>query len=110
MAKEQEKDAQDKDPKSKGNKNKDRNILVGRVKKAIKKSRRKLGEEKFEKELLRTIAFLEGLQVKMAQSAAAAKSKAKPAEAPASADPKAPKEAAPKAAKKRKAKKARAAK
>lgn len=108
MAKEQEKDAQDKDPRSKGNKNKDRNILVGRVKKAIKKSRRKLGEEKFEKELLRTIAFLEGLQVKMAQSAAAAKSKAKTAAAPA--DPKAPKLAAPKAAKKRKAKKTRAAK
>jgi hypothetical protein len=36
--------------------------LFGRVKKVIKKSRRKLGEEKFEKELRRTIEFLAELQ------------------------------------------------
>jgi hypothetical protein len=39
--------------------------LVGRVKKVIKKSRRKLGEEKFEKELQRTIEFLGKLQTKL---------------------------------------------
>ncbi|MFN0087552.1 MAG: hypothetical protein ACKVX9_19335 [Blastocatellia bacterium] len=105
MAKEEEKDTPDKGSKPKGNKNKDRNVLIGRVKKVVKKSRRKLGEEKFEKELLRTISFLEGLQVKLAQSHAAAKSKAKPAP-----DPKAAKKTAPKAAKKRRTKKARAAK
>jgi hypothetical protein len=39
--------------------------LVGRVKKVIKKSRRRLGEEKFEKELQRTIEFLGQLQTKL---------------------------------------------
>jgi hypothetical protein len=39
--------------------------LVGQVKKVIKKSRRKLGEEKFEKELRRTIEFLAQLQTKL---------------------------------------------
>jgi len=37
-------------------------VLMKRVKKAVKKSRRKLSEEKFEKELDRTITFLEELQ------------------------------------------------
>ena len=36
--------------------------LMKRVKKAIKKTRHKLSEEKFEKELDRTIVFLEELQ------------------------------------------------
>jgi hypothetical protein len=52
------KDAKDKDAKGKSK-------LVGQVKKVIKKSRRKLGEEKFEKELLRTIEFLAQLQTKI---------------------------------------------
>lgn len=57
--------------------------LVQRVKKAVKKSRRKLGAEKFEKELTRTITFLEDLQKKVAQlvavKATAAKKATKPA-------------------------------
>lgn len=44
---------------------KDGKALVGRVKKVVKKSRRKMGEEKFEKELQRTIAFLEAMQQKL---------------------------------------------
>jgi hypothetical protein len=51
-----------KEPKSK-----DRTVLVGRVKKVVKKSRRKLSEEKFEKELQRTITFLEQLQAKLGE-------------------------------------------
>jgi hypothetical protein len=43
-------------------KEKDGKALMNRVKKVIKKSRRKLSEEKFEKELHRTIVFLEELQ------------------------------------------------
>lgn len=54
----QHKEVKEKDPKGKSK-------LVGRVKKVIKKSRRKLGEEKFEKELQRTIEFLAALQVKL---------------------------------------------
>lgn len=58
-----EKRAQAGDKKSK---DKDRGAaLVGRVKKVVKKSRRKLSEEKFEKELQRTIVFLEQLQAKL---------------------------------------------
>lgn len=53
-----DKETKDKESKSKSN-------LVGRVKKVIKKSRRKLGEEKFEKELRRTIEFLGQLQTKL---------------------------------------------
>jgi hypothetical protein len=41
---------------------KDKDALVGRVRKVVKKSRRKLGEEKFEKELQRTISFLTELR------------------------------------------------
>jgi hypothetical protein len=52
------KETRTKDIKGKSN-------LVGRVKKVIKKSRRKLGEEKFEKELRRTIEFLAQLQTKL---------------------------------------------
>jgi hypothetical protein len=52
--------------KAKEEPNKD--ILLARVKKAIKKSRRKLNEEKFEKELRRTIAFLGHLRSKLAGS------------------------------------------
>ncbi len=50
---------------AKAPKEKNGNALVGRVKKVIKKSRRKMGEEKFEKELQRTIAFLEELRLKL---------------------------------------------
>ncbi|MGE0885764.1 MAG: DinB family protein [Blastocatellales bacterium] len=72
MAKAQEKAPQLKDvkgnhegaksKKDKMIKDKNGKALVGRVKKVVKKSRRKLGEEKFEKELQRTITFLEELQ------------------------------------------------
>jgi len=70
------KDAKGKDTKDKGAKDRDakdkelkgKSNLVGRVKKVIKKSRRKLGEEKFEKELQRTIEFLAQLQVKLDNS------------------------------------------
>jgi hypothetical protein len=56
-----DKETKAKDPKGKSN-------LVGRVKKVIKKSRRKLGEEKFEKELQRTIEFLAQLRTKLDNS------------------------------------------
>lgn len=39
-------------------KHKDHKALVGRVKKAVKKTRRKLSEDQFHKELQRTINFL----------------------------------------------------
>jgi hypothetical protein len=42
--------------------------LIGRVKRAVKKSRRKMDEERFHKELQRTIKFLEGINVKIAAS------------------------------------------
>src|SRR5215831_9834832 len=59
-----------KDKEAKGQETKDKELkgksnLVGRVKKVIKKSRRKLGEEKFEKQLRRTIEFLAQLQTKL---------------------------------------------
>ncbi len=65
MAKTQEEPKDAKNKKGKDAKDKDGNALVGRVKKAVKKSQRKLGEEKFEKELQRTIAFLEEFQHKL---------------------------------------------
>jgi hypothetical protein len=57
--------AKEKNPPDKGPK--DKNNLVGRVKKVIKKSRRKLSEQKFEKELQRTIEFLAQMRVKLSQ-------------------------------------------
>ncbi len=69
MAKTQEKPTQEKETKpKKESKEKNGNALVGRVKKVVKKSRRKLGDEKFEKQLQRTIAFLEELQRKMTEA------------------------------------------
>ncbi len=69
MAKTQEKPSQEKEEKpKKESKEKNGNALVGRVKKVVKKSRRKLGDEKFEKQLQRTIAFLEELQRKMTEA------------------------------------------
>src|SRR5262249_43536703 len=59
MAKPEEKEDLE---KNKNRKSKARKALIGRVKKVVKKSRRKLSEEKFKKELQRTIAFLEQLQ------------------------------------------------
>lgn len=53
--------------KARGVKGKGHDALVGRVKKVVKKSRRKLSEEKFKKELQRTIAFLEQLRAKIAE-------------------------------------------
>jgi hypothetical protein len=52
---------------------KDHRALVRRVKKVVKKSRRKLGDEKFEKELQRTIAFLARLQNKLGGAESAEK-------------------------------------
>jgi hypothetical protein len=66
-----DKDTKDKDTKDKDTKDKElkgKSNLVGRVKKVIKKSRRKLGEEKFEKQLRRTIEFLAQLQTKLDKS------------------------------------------
>ncbi|HMV85630.1 MAG TPA: hypothetical protein PLD20_26585 [Blastocatellia bacterium] len=60
-----------KSKEEKATKEKNGNALVGRVKKVVKKSRRKMGDEKFEKQLQRTIAFLEELQLKLAQAPAA---------------------------------------
>jgi len=51
--------------KDKDRKEKNGDAMIGRVKKVVKKSRRKLSEEKFEKQLQRTIAFLEELQSKL---------------------------------------------
>jgi hypothetical protein len=65
MAKAKAKNPHESVVKTKEPKDKGKEYLVGRVKKVIKKSRRKLGEEKFEKELLRTIEFLGQLQVKI---------------------------------------------
>jgi hypothetical protein len=63
MSKPKDKIPQDKETKDK--ELKDKNNLVGRVRKVVKKSRRKLSEEKFEKELQRTIEFLEQMQAKL---------------------------------------------
>src|SRR5262249_21910548 len=66
-----DKEKKDKEKKGKEVKNKEpkgKSNLVGRVKKVIEKSRRKLGEEKFEKELRRTIEFLAKLQTKLNDS------------------------------------------
>lgn len=43
-----------------------RKPLVRKVRKAVKKSRRKMSEEKFEQELERTISFLEEMRAKIA--------------------------------------------
>ncbi|MCI0666329.1 MAG: hypothetical protein L0220_35215 [Acidobacteria bacterium] len=51
--------------RDKDRKEKNGDAMIGRVKKVVKKSRRKLSEEKFEKQLQRTIAFLEELQSKL---------------------------------------------
>jgi transcriptional antiterminator len=66
MAREQ--DSKDEKSKGKERKGKQQDVLVGRIKKAIKKSRRELSEEKFEKQLQRTIAFLEEIQSKLNES------------------------------------------
>jgi hypothetical protein len=58
----QDKQKEDKEKKEKEQKRKERKALVGRVKKAVDRSRRKLNDAKFEKELQRTIAFLNQLQ------------------------------------------------
>ncbi|MBI1764431.1 MAG: hypothetical protein HYR56_23645 [Acidobacteria bacterium] len=70
MAKSQNKDSKDE---------KDKDELVGRVRKVVKKSRRKLGEEKFEKELQRTIGFLTELRDRLKEAPAKPAKSAKPA-------------------------------
>lgn len=72
MAKSQNKESKDE---------KDKDALVGRVRKVVKKSRRKLGEEKFEKELQRTIGFLTELRDRLKEAPA------KPAKPPKSPKP-----------------------
>ena len=57
-----EKEEKSREPK------KSHRALVNRVKKVLRKSRRKLGDEKFEKELQRTITFLGRLQTKLGQA------------------------------------------
>jgi hypothetical protein len=69
--------AQDKDHK--GEKRKD---LVVRVKKAVKKSQKRLKEERFRKELTRSILFLEKLLAKINETQAKAAPKAEPKPAP----------------------------
>ena len=49
-----------------------RKAFIRRVKKAVKKSRRVLGDEKFKKELARTIAFLENIQITLVRNQRAA--------------------------------------
>lgn len=90
MAKTQDKDQkhQEKDPKQQEREKDQKGTLVGRVKKVVKKSRRKLGEAKFEKELQRTITFLEQLQATLGNShakisTANSKVTARPAKKPA---------------------------
>ncbi|MGH9801679.1 MAG: hypothetical protein ACRD82_15045 [Blastocatellia bacterium] len=83
MAKTQENPTQVKEAKPQ-KESKDKNgALVGRVKKVIKKSRRKMGEEKFEKQLQRTITFLEEMQLKLGETGnSKAEKKANPASKP----------------------------
>jgi hypothetical protein len=69
MAKSQNKESKDE---------KDKDALVGRVRKVVKKSRRKLGEEKFEKELQRTISFLTELRDRLKDAPAKTAKTAKP--------------------------------
>lgn len=81
MAKTQEKLSEVKAAKNKkAEKDENGGALVGRVKKVIKKSRRKMGDEKFEKQLKRTIGFLEELQRRMNEAEnGKAEKKARPA-------------------------------
>ena len=53
--------------KSLSRKEKPRKPLLARVQKVVRKSRRKLSEEHFEKELQRTIAFLGEIQAKIGE-------------------------------------------
>lgn len=69
MAKSQHKESKDE---------KDKDALVGRIRKVVKKSRRKLGEEKFEKELQRTINFLTELRDRLNEAPAKPAKPAKP--------------------------------
>ena len=74
---------------SKRSKDKDHKALVVRVKKAVKKTRRKLSEEQFDKELQRTINFLSELKdhVGHLQAKALAAKNGKLPAAPAAAKP-----------------------
>lgn len=54
--------------KSLSRKEKPRKPLLARVQKVVRKSRRKLSEEHFEKELQRTIAFLGEIQAKIGEA------------------------------------------
>ncbi len=54
--------------KSLSRKEKPKKPLLARVQKVVRKSRRKLSEEHFEKELQRTIAFLGEIQAKIGEA------------------------------------------
>jgi hypothetical protein len=72
-------------------KHKEHKALVGRVKKAVKKTRRKLSEDQFNKELQRTISFLSELKDHVSHLQAQEKATVKvTAKAPAKALVKAP--------------------
>jgi hypothetical protein len=57
----------EKEKKRPSRKEKPKKPLLARVQKVVKKSRRKLSEDHFEKELQRTITFLEGIQAKLGE-------------------------------------------
>lgn len=100
MAKTQNKE-QNKSSDPMDNKNyKDKKALVGRVRKVVKKTQRKLGDEKFEKELQRTIGFLTELRDKLNRTAGNSARKTTAAQPP----PKAPAKPATKVATKAAAK------
>ncbi|MBK9706001.1 MAG: hypothetical protein IPO77_03030 [Acidobacteria bacterium] len=69
MAKAHQNDSDKTEKPGKSKEKGEKKELIGRVRKVIKKSRRKLSEEKFEKELQRTISFLEEMQEKLNKSA-----------------------------------------
>ncbi len=96
MAKAQNKEHKQKDPMDDKN-YKDKKALVGRVRKVVKKTQRKLGDEKFEKELQRTIGFLTELRDKLNQPASNSSKKTTGKTAAAKSQPKTPAKVAAKA-------------
>lgn len=66
--------------KSLSRKEKPRKPLLARVQKVVRKSRRKLSEEHFEKELQRTIAFLGEIQAKIGEAPLPQKTRKKKAD------------------------------
>lgn len=54
--------------KDKNRKGKQQKNLFGKVKKVVKKSKRRVDDERFQKEVERTIAFLQKLRAKISQA------------------------------------------